>query len=226
MNGNPNGRQPHHSTGSSQGGMDNRTLLAVLLIGLGALLLLGRLSLNPLAYLWPFTIIAPGAAFLYAAWESKTDDGAGLIFPGVIVTGTGVLLLYQSVTGHWASWAYAWTLYPAMVGYAMTVYGNRTGKRDDVHTGRAMLRYALMGGAALAVFFELLVFSGWGLMLLILGGLVLFALSQRDDFDLANWMDDTRERVEQQFNGDNSKRKHKPKREDVTADRDEEEHIR
>lgn len=213
MNGNPNGYSPNGSNGS-QGSMDNTTLIGLVLVGLGALLLLGRINWNPMAYIWPFFVIVPGAMFLYAALNSKDKDTAGLIFPGVLVTGTGVLLLYQSITGHWESWAYVWALYPAMVGYALYHYGNQVGKPSDAETGMNMMRYGLMGAAALAFFFEMIVFNGIGLLLLLVfGGVGLYLLSQRDDIDLAAWMDETREKVETNLNGNKGKPKHKPKRE-------------
>ena len=118
--------------------------------------------------LWPLFIMLPGLIFVYAAHNNDT----GLIFPGAIITGTGLLLLYQSVTGHWASWAYAWTLYPVMVGYALRWQGTQTGNEDEIATGRNLMTYGLMVFAVMALFFEILIFSGVSLWLLLGAGVI------------------------------------------------------
>ncbi|MFW5749066.1 MAG: hypothetical protein ACOCYT_05580 [Chloroflexota bacterium] len=148
---------------------DNRTL-ALVLIGAGALFLLGHIFGFDLgAAVWPFFVIIPGLPFLYFAHQAGDCDTAGLIFPGVIITSTGLLLLYQSVTGHWESWAYAWALYPAMVGWAMQWFGQRTGRADERKTGREILRWGLIVFAGFAVVFEVFIFSGIALWMLALG---------------------------------------------------------
>src|SRR5687767_10207750 len=92
-----------------------RTITAVGLIGLGILFLLGQVfGFSLFSVLWPFFVILPGAAFLYGAFTGG-KNAAGLAVPGSVITGTGLILLYQSLTNHWESWAYAWTLYPVFV---------------------------------------------------------------------------------------------------------------
>src|SRR5215813_518898 len=104
-----------------------RAIGAVTLIGLGLLFLLGQiLNVSIFSFLWPFFVIIPGAAFLYFAITGGKNT-AGLAVPGTVVTGTGLILLYQSLTNHWESWAYAWTLYPVFVGLALTFMGRRMG---------------------------------------------------------------------------------------------------
>jgi hypothetical protein len=134
-------------------------LIAQILIGLGVVFLLGQvLNISWAGLLWPFFVIAPGLPFLYFAHSERKN--AGLIFPGIIITGTGLLLLYQNLTGHWESWAYAWALYPVMVGLGLQFNGERNGSDGEVKTGRGMVRYGLMGFAGLALLFELLIFGG------------------------------------------------------------------
>ena len=135
--------------------------MAWVLVGIIVLMLIGAL--------WPVFIIAPGAFFLYAAHTSGRKN-SGLIFPGVIITGTGLILLYQSMSGNWESWAYMWTLYPVMVGYALRYHGEHTGSRSEIVTGKNMMHYGLMAFAGFALFFELLIFgslNAW--MLLVVG---------------------------------------------------------
>ncbi len=102
--------------GQAQSG-SGRSAAAMAIIGVGVFLLLaqfGVFSFNLMGLLWPFFIIIPGLAFLYPAWKGGPDT-APLAIPGAIITGTGALLLLQSVTGRWESWAYVWTLYPVFL---------------------------------------------------------------------------------------------------------------
>ncbi len=124
--------------------------------------------------LWPLFVIVPGAGFLYAAHTG--DEGqAGLYFPGMIITGTGVILLYQMWSGHWESWAYIWTIYPALVGFAMELHGRRTGDRAQMRLGAKMLRWSIMATGLGFFFFEILIFNNqeWLPLLLIAGALFL-----------------------------------------------------
>lgn len=91
--------------GTPQGRMS--VLIGILLVGLGAMFLLGQLfNINLISYLWPFFVIVPGLLFFVGMLLGGKQAGP-LAIPGSIVTMTGLLLLYQSITGHWESWAYA-----------------------------------------------------------------------------------------------------------------------
>lgn len=144
-----------------------RTITAVGLIGLGVLFLLGQVfGFSLFSVLWPFFVILPGAAFLYAAFTGGKKT-AGLAVPGSVITGTGAILLYQSLTNHWESWAYAWMLYPVFVGLALSFMSSRFGDENLEKVGRGLVRwggFAFLGSAA---FFELIIQGGGG----ILGGL-------------------------------------------------------
>src|ERR1700690_3598306 len=92
---------------------------------------------------WPVLILMPGVALLYLAVGgdrgrpySGVSSNAPLAIPGALVTGTGAILLYQSLTGNWASWAYAWTLYPALLGAGLWLMGRLNGDVDTMRTGR------------------------------------------------------------------------------------------
>jgi hypothetical protein len=138
-----------------------KSMLGKVLIGLGILLLAGQiLSFNWFSILWPFFIIIPGLPFLYAAANSDDEAHTGLVFPGVIITGTGLILLVQALTGHFESWAYAWSLYPVMVGLGLQFQGKHLGNREELRVGPGMVRYGLMAFAGLAFMFEFLIFGG------------------------------------------------------------------
>jgi len=119
--------------------------------------------------LWPLLILLPGVALVFAA-NSGGRAASGLIFPGAVIAGTGALLLYQSITGHWESWAYAWTLYPVFVGMAMRFNGQRMNINKEVEVGEGLIKYGLLAFATLALMFELVLFNGISLWLLLAAG--------------------------------------------------------
>ncbi len=52
---------------------------------------------------------------------------SGLAIPGSIITGIGLLLLFQNLTSYWESWSYGWTLIIIFVGagiYLAGLYGD------------------------------------------------------------------------------------------------------
>lgn len=61
---------------------------------------------------WPLLIVGIGGLFLLSALLGTPP----LAIPGMIVTGTGLILFYQNSSGDWGSWAYIWSLYPIFVG--------------------------------------------------------------------------------------------------------------
>jgi len=147
--------------GRAQSG-SGRSAAAVVIISVGVFLLLAQLgifSFNLMGLLWPFFIIIPGLAFLYPAWKGG-PDAAPLAIPGAIITGTGALLLLQSVTGRWESWAYVWTLYPVFLGLGFMLMGRRSGNRRTLETGRGFVRWGLIAFIIFAAFFELFIFTG------------------------------------------------------------------
>lgn len=159
-----------------------RTITAVTLIGVGVLFLLGQtLNFSLFGALWPLFVLIPGGAFLYFALTGGKDK-AGLAVPGAIIGGTGAILMYQNLTGHWESWAYAWLLYPVFLGLALQFMGQRTGDRGTYNTGGGFVRFGGVAFLIMAAMFELVIFGGGGflgglalpLLLIGLGGLMLF----------------------------------------------------
>jgi hypothetical protein len=104
-------------------------VLGLLLVVVGALLLavqyLGWALPFDLGQVgWPLWIVIPGAAILLIGLITPEQPGAGLAIGGSIITAVGLLLAYQSATGHYASWAYAWALVaPGAVGLGMILWG-------------------------------------------------------------------------------------------------------
>ena len=141
---------------------NGRYVGAVILIGLGAIFLLDQfVDLSFIGSLWPFLIILPGLAFLAVAWAGG-EKSVQLAYPGIIITGTGAILLVQNMTGRFESWAYAWALYPAFVGIAMMFVGRRMRHDTTTRDGRRILYTGLILFGVFAVFFEGFIFGGLG----------------------------------------------------------------
>lgn len=138
--------------------------MAVGLIGLGLLVLLvqilgfGSLFSN----LWPLFVVVPGLVFGYFAYTGDKKV-SGLAVPASVITGTGLILFYQNLTGHWESWAYAWTLYPLFVGIALNFMANRTGDKGQYQASQILTRIGAVGFILGAVFFELMIFGNGGI---------------------------------------------------------------
>ncbi len=148
----------------------------VALVAAGAFILYAQFTeLNWLQYIWPVFIMLPGLPLLYIAWNAEEVARVRLIFPGIIITGTGFVLQYQLITGHWHSWTYAWALYPVFFGLGLAFQGRRLNVKSDVRTGRLMLAGGLAVFFILWLLFETVVFSGQyqGVMGYLLSGLLI-----------------------------------------------------
>lgn len=196
----------------------NRSAGAIILIVVGVFFLLGQFfgfSIGSLfAFSWPFWVILPGAVMLAAAFFGSKQM-SGLVVPGAIVTGTGVLLLFQDATGYYESWAYVWTLYPVFIGSALWFMGRRTGSDDLARRGTQ----SMMGGLGMFVifggFFELFIWGGHGLArfivpLLLIGGGVLLLTGGRlpflSDGDSDKVKNEEKARLGDLVNGDAARR--------------------
>lgn len=104
---------------------------------------------------WPLFIVAPGAVLLVVGLTLPAEPGVGLSIAGGIVTTVGLLLAYQSVYDHYASWAYAWALVaPTSVGAAMVLWSLLHGRGDIARGGIGALAVGLILFLAGFAFFE------------------------------------------------------------------------
>jgi hypothetical protein len=152
-----------NTTQSDSNGI-TRNIGALALIGVGILFLMTNvfgIELNFWGAAWPFFVIVPGAVFLWLA-VTGGKQALGFVFPGAIVTGTGLILLAQNLTNYWESWAYVWTLYPVFVGAALLFHGSRTGEQAQSNTGRNLVRGGLTAFLILGAIFELFIFERVG----------------------------------------------------------------
>ncbi len=118
---------------------------------------------------WPLIVIGAGILFLLGALFGNPS----LSVPGMIITGTGLILYYQNATGDWGSWAYIWALYPIFIGLGvMLMNGLQHNWRQGLREGGTLL---LIGGVLFTVFYAF--FNGMSALgrywpiFIILGGL-------------------------------------------------------
>ncbi len=167
---------------------DGRPVLAVGLIALGVLVFFGQLTGfgGMIGTFWPLFVVVPGLAFLYFAYTGDKNV-AGLAVPGTVIMGTGLILFYQNITGHWESWAYIWTLYPLFVGLALRFMAQRTGDEGTQKASSILMRIGAIGFIVGAVFFELMIFGHGGIfgnlalpvVLVAIGGFMLMSNKKR-----------------------------------------------
>ena len=136
------------------------------LLLLGLLLLVGRLLNIPLGgSLWPFIFIVPGVLLFMSSLSSDSGSAEGLSIFGGILTSLGLLFLAQTITGLWATWAYAWALIaPTSIGLSQMIFGQHKGRDNIYQTGLRVAKVGLWILLAGFIFFELIIgVSGFGL---------------------------------------------------------------
>ena len=130
-------------------------VFGVLLIALGLLFLAGQFfRVNFWEISWPFFILAPGLIFLTLA-ISGGPKSSGFAVPGSVLSVLGLIFVFQTLTDHFASWAYVWALiFPTAIGLGMFIMGVRTENDELRAQGRGLLRAGVVLFVALGVFFE------------------------------------------------------------------------
>ena len=146
-----------HST--PQRSMAGPAVIGLILVAIGvASLAIREYDVNFLPHLgawgWPLFVIVPGLVLLGIGVLMPRPQGAAVAVVGTVVTTVGGLLLYQSQSGHWESWAYAWALLPAAVGVALVGYGLYAADRRMRITGIWLAAIAGAVFLAGAWFFE------------------------------------------------------------------------
>ena len=129
----------------------------IILIVLGFLSLFGQIlrGFPFLSYLWPFIIISFGGLF-FVGMLAGGRSMAGLAIPGAIISGLGLVMFIQNLTGYWESWAYSWTVILVLVGLGIFIMGLYT---EDIHHRQAGIRVMKVGAILFIIFggfFELI----------------------------------------------------------------------
>jgi len=115
-----------------------RIVLGSAILVVGLLLLLGRLIDLDLGALWPLFVLIPGGMLLVSGLAAAPGgSGTAATVSGSQLTGLGLLLLFQNLTGWWQTWAYAWALiWPTSIGAGQVARGTLTGDDDTIRSGR------------------------------------------------------------------------------------------
>ena len=151
------------------------------LIAFGLLSLAGQIfrTLNWGA-LWPFIVIGFGALFFVAMFAGG-KQAAGFAVPGSIVGGIGLVLLFQTLTGHWESMSYFWTLIILFVGLGVYLMGWYGGDEAQRRSGLGVMRVGFILFIIFGAFFEMMFssFNGYvfPVLLILLGGYLVVARS-------------------------------------------------
>lgn len=140
-------------------------VFGIMLIVLGCMALVDTIfDLRVNRFIWPFFIIVPGVLIFLAASKDEFGPGEPFAMLGSMVTMVGLILLFQSITGLWASWAYAWALVaPTSVGLGQLLYGSRNQHHNTTKSGMTLINIGLILFFAGIIFFELILnLSGFG----------------------------------------------------------------
>jgi len=131
-----------------------------ILIAFGLLSLTGQLfrTLN-WDFFWPFSIIIFGA-FFFAAMFAGGKSSAPFAIPGSIVSGVGLVMLFQSLTHHWEMMTYFWTLIILFVGTGIYLMGWRAEDAKQKETGSKVMKIGFILFIIFGMFFEM-VFSNF-----------------------------------------------------------------
>lgn len=137
----------------------------IMLIILGCLALVDKIfDIHVSRYIWPFFIVIPGILLLFYSSRAEYGSGEPFAMLGAMVTVIGLILLFQSTTGLWSSWAYAWALVaPTSVGLGQLFYGAQNQQDSMTKSGVTLVNIGLVMFFLGIIFFELILnISGFG----------------------------------------------------------------
>lgn len=145
-----------------------RQYLALGFVLLGIMLLLNIGSVL-LALIFGAVFLLPGLAF-WSVYQSGHNATAPFAIPAWLFFGTGGILIFQSITGYWASWAFVWTLYGVFIGNGIYLMGQRLTDRTLMAVGRGLI---IAGGLAFVVLGTLLTMLTSGAFTIIIAVLMI-----------------------------------------------------
>ncbi len=158
------------------------TLIAgTILIVFGLLALAGRLfNFLDWGFLWPFAVIGLGTLF-FLAMIAGGKQAAAFAIPGSIISGIGLILLFQNITDRWESMSYFWTLIIIFVGVGIYLMGWYGGDANQKRSGFKVMKTGFILFIIFGAFFELL-FSSFNnllfpVLLILLGAYLILARS-------------------------------------------------
>jgi hypothetical protein len=131
-----------------------------ILIAFGLLALVGQIfRALDWGFFWPFVIIGFGALFFVAMFAGGKQTAVFAI-PASIITGIGLVLLFQNITNHWESMSYFWTLIVMFVGVGIYLMGLYDGTERRKQAGMRLMKVGFILFVIFGAFFEML-FTGF-----------------------------------------------------------------
>ena len=151
------------------------------LIAIGLLSLAGQIFRNVnWGMLWPLLVIGLGGLF-FVAMVAGGKQAAGFAIPGSIMGGIGLALLFQTVTGHWESASYFWTLIILFVGIGIYTMGWYGGDENQKQSGLRVMKVGSILFIIFGAFLEMMFSSQssliFPLLLILLGVYLVIARS-------------------------------------------------
>ena len=131
------------------------------------------------AFLWPFIVIGFGALF-FVAMLAGGRQFAALALPGSFISGFGLILLFQNLTGHWELMSYFWTLILLLIGVGLYLMGSYDGDANQKEAGVRVMKAGLILFLLFGTFFEM-IFSSFNhtLFPMLLNGLGAYLVLKR-----------------------------------------------
>lgn len=106
-------------------------------------------------YIWPMFILIPGVLLFLASLKVEGGLGESFAIVGSIISMLGLMFFGMSISGMWASWAYAWALlFPTSIGIGQILYGRYKDQSNLVKTGMSLVKVGLSIFIVGFLFFE------------------------------------------------------------------------
>jgi hypothetical protein len=148
----------------------NRSNVGALIAGT-ILIVFGLLSLVPRffdiidwGFIWPFLVIGFGGLF-FIVMIAGGKQTAAFAIPASIISGIGLILLFQNITGPWESMSYFWTLIIMFVGVGIYIMGWYGGDENQKRSGFRVMKVGFILFIIFGLFFEIL-FSSYNSLIL------------------------------------------------------------
>lgn len=156
-------------------------IAGTLLILFGLIALAGRfIRTVDWGFLWPFIIVGFGALFFVGMFAGG-KGAAAFAIPGSIISGIGLVLLFENITKHWESMSYFWTLIILFVGVGIYVMGLYGGDDNQKRSGLRVMKVGAILFIIFGAFFET-IFSSFSnvvfpILLILLGAYLILSRS-------------------------------------------------
>ena len=128
----------------------------ILLIEFGLLSLSMRLlHFVDWGLLWPFIMIGFGALF-FVVMLAGGKQFAVLAIPGTFISGIGLMVLFQNLTGRWELISYFWTLIIMFLGLGIYLMGFYSGDGNQRQSGVRVMKAGFVLFLIFGTFFEMI----------------------------------------------------------------------